>query len=215
MTVDKYFEKIVKRQREIEYSFPKSLNAPADLKQIEKIENRLGFQFTETLKELYLFANGSSVETSKEADNCLMPLHRFLNLSESLRYYNENIRNEVVFDELFTNWDTNERPGKKLFPFLADDSHCFWVDLNDSTKNFGRIYSAFYAGESPEYQFNSLTILFQVILESYERNIFFLDEYKELSCDYISYGELCQRLNPDIKYWEIATENWRQYLSNT
>jgi len=214
MTITTYFKKIIKRQTEIGYSFPKSLNHSADEKQIKEVENSLGFQFNDALRQLYLFANGSQTKTDMNVDDCLIPLHRFLSLSDAIVYYDNNIKNDFVFAELFGNWITNDKPGKKLFPFLADDLHCFWVDLNDTTENYGRIYVAFSGGESPEYQFNSLTILFQIILECYRKGIYYLDkEYDVLLCNFIKYGELCQKFNPDIKYWKIVTDIWKQHLA--
>lgn len=220
MTLISTFKKIIKRQKEIGYSFPDSLNHPANIKQIEKIENDLGFRFSNDLKKIYLFANGCKVRTSIEEEDCLIPGYRFLSLEEAGKYYEDNIQNKYVFDELFVHWETEKKPGVYLFPILADGIQCYWVDLNEASENYGKLYCAIKNGESPEYEFISLSVLFKIILKCYSETIFFLKDIsfsdsscQVLSCDFVRYGELCQKLNPDIQYWKIATETWRQYLN--
>jgi cell wall assembly regulator SMI1 len=210
MTTLTYFKKILLRQNEIGYSFPNSLNPPADIKQIKEIEQELGFELTTELRDLYLFANGTQIQ-SIGLDNCLIPLHRFLNLQDALKYYNDYVRNELLFNELFENWTTNTKPGKHLFPFIADDLHCYWVDLNNQSKNYGQLYSAINNGDSPEYEFSSLSIFFKFVLECYNKNIFFLKSENMLSWDFTRYWKLGRKLNPDIKYWKIVIENLQAY----
>jgi hypothetical protein len=64
----------------------------------------------------------------------------------------------------------------------------YWVDLNDSSPQYGRIYWTSTFPSSPGYAFNSLKAMFETLAEAYEKGIFYLDNdgylqtnYKELN----------------------------------
>lgn len=115
-------------------------------------------------------------------------------------YYYDNC---IQFEDSFKVWDTNYKPGKKLFPFLQDSSgDCYWVDLNEGSDNYNKVFWTNTYPESPAYQFISLRTMFETIAEGYQNNIFYLDEEGYLDLDYDAWGLLCKKLNPDIKYWD-------------
>ena len=92
---------------------------------------------------------------------------------------------------------------KKLFPFLEDGAgNCYWVDLNEGSNNYNRIYWTNTFGEDPDYLFESLTIMFQVISECYEKGIISLDEEGYLNSDNNLYYDIASKYNPNIKYWK-------------
>jgi cell wall assembly regulator SMI1 len=201
MTFTKYFDEIIKKQKEISYSFPYTLNPPASKLEIEQTEESVGFTFNNELKELFLVANGSR-RTNLFLG--LIPIHRLLTLTEAKNSYETNINNQEVYDQLFEDWETCEKPGRKLFPFLADYSgHTYWMDLNTDTVNYGKVYDALMSGESPFYAFESLTSMFKVIYECYADNVFYLDEIGWLESDSERFAESCIRNNPNIPYWKI------------
>ena len=93
--------------------------------------------------------------------------------------------------------------GQKLFPFIHDGAgNCYWVDLNEGTKNFGRLYWTNTFGDEPDYLFNSLTEFFEAIKRGYEQGIYTLDEECYLNCDYKKWGEICHEMDKSIKHWK-------------
>lgn len=198
MTITDCFKRIVKKQTEIGYHFPTILRPSATHEQIERTEKELGIKFNDELVELYSFAEGTTLdEVTPCGKTGLIPIHSFLNLQDAISYYQRGFEP----DEFFRNLDSGYRPGNKLFPFLEDGAgNCYWVDLNES-ENHGRLYWTNTFGDQPDYLFNSLTALFQVIDECYEQDIFTLDNDGYLDCNYTRFGQVAKKLNPDIDYW--------------
>ncbi len=198
MTITDCFKRIVKKQTEIGYYFPTIIRPPATRQQILETEGKLGLEFNDELIELYSFANGTTIdEVTPCGKTGLFPIHSFLNLQDSIDYYERGFEP----DDYFKNLDTGFKPNKKLFPFLDDGAgNCYWVDLNGN-ENHGRLYWTNTFGDQPDYLFNSLTAMFQVIQECYELNIFWLDDDGYLDCDYKAFGEVSKKYNPDIDYW--------------
>jgi cell wall assembly regulator SMI1 len=198
MTVTESFEIIVSRQKELGYYFPYILQPPASIDDIKRTEQALGFKLSPELIELYCFANGTSRDENPLGMIGLIPIHIFMNLEEAEEYYNHHI----PFEDSFITWDTNYKPGKQLFPFLQDSSgNCYWVDLNEGTENYNRIYWTNSYPDSPAYTFSSLTAMFETIAECYATNIFFLDEDGHLDKDYDQWGLICKKHNPEIQFW--------------
>jgi hypothetical protein len=201
MTLANYLDGIMEKQREIGYRFPETLFPPATIAEIENAEVDVGFKFCDELKQLFLYANGSEYTNNRHLG--LIPIHRLLTLDEAKRYFVDYVTNETMFDEAFENWETGERPGKCMFPFLADDSlHTYWLDLNIGSKNYGKVYDALMTGESPFYAYSSLITMLKVIYESYKENIFFLDENGWLEENTEEFVRVCKKYNSDISYWD-------------
>lgn len=200
MTIAQYFERIIKKQKEIGYYFPTIIRPPATLQQIEKTERKLNLKFNNELLELYLFADGTTLDQVTPCGKTgLIPIHTFLGLKEAEEYYQTGFEQ----DDLFRNSNTSYRPGNKLFPLLEDGAgNCHWVDLNN-TENHGRVYWTNTFGEQPDYLYNSLTSLFKVIDECYQQDIFKLDGDGYLNCDYTKFGQVSQKHNSDIEYWRV------------
>ncbi len=101
------------------------------------------------------------------------------------------------------NSDVDFKSALKLFPFLTDGAgNFFWVDLNIGTKNYNRIYWTNTFGEKPDYLYDSLTIMFQVISECYEKGIINVDSEGYLDSDYEKFGKIALHYNPNIDYWK-------------
>jgi len=110
-----------------------------------------------------------------------------MSLSNVIEYY----KNSIDIEESFLNFDTSFKPDKKLFPFLQDGcGNCYWVDLNENTENYNKIFWTNTFAENPDYIFDSLTIMFHLISEAYENGIFWLDEDGYLDCDFEAYEKL-------------------------
>ena len=198
MTITDCFKSIIEKQKKMGYHFPTIVRLPATPQQIKTIEEQLDLKFNNELVELYSFADGTTIdEVTPCGKTGLIPIHSFLNLQDSISYYQRGFEP----DEFFRNSDTGYRPGNKLFPFLEDGAgNCYWVDLNGD-ENHGRLYWTNTFGEQPDYLYNSLTTLFQVINECYEKNVFTLDNEGYLDCDYNKFGQVSRKYNPHIDYW--------------
>ena len=198
MTIVDFFKRIIEKQRKMGYHFPTIVRPPAKREQINAIEKQLDLEFNDELIELYSFADGTTIdEVTPSGKTGLIPIHNFLNLRDSVSYYQRGFEP----DEFFRNSESGYRPGDKLFPFLEDGAgNCYWVDLN-GTENQGRLYWTNTFGDQPDYLYNSLTTLFQVIDECYQQDIFTLDNDGYLDCDYERFGQVSKKYNPDIDYW--------------
>lgn len=190
---------IVNRLKELKYPLVKYLNKPLSNKSIIDWEDKFQFKFNNELKELYKLANGTAVDENTQSGLIgLIPIHLFLNMNDSLEYY----KSTIDYSDIFTHWETEFKPGKKLFPFLEDGAgNCYWLDLNQGTPNYGKIFWTNTYDESPDYLYNSLTNFMQVISESYEKGIMFLDEEGYLDCDYEAFDDLSANYNSELDYW--------------
>lgn len=184
------FKTILVKQKDLNYHFPNILRKSASLQEIAKIENTLGLNFNDELKELYLFADGTNIDSVTPSGlTGLIPIHNFLSLEDAVIYYNQS----VEFEESFRNWTKDFQPAKQLFPFLEDGAgNCYWVDLNEKTSNYGKIFWTNTFGTDPDYTYDSLTNMFEVIAEAYITNIIFLDSDGYLDCDFKAFDKLSE-----------------------
>jgi hypothetical protein len=198
-SITENFTIIIEKQKKIGYYFPEILHPPATTQQIVEAEKMLGLKFSGELVELYSFANGTSRDDNPLGIIGLIPIFMFASLEEAVQHYKINIQ----FEESFVEWDTNYKPGNKLFPILQNGSGDFyWVDLNLGTENYGKIYFTNTLPHSPGYTFNSLTAMFETIEECYNSNVIFLDEENYLEDDGTKWAEVCKKNNPNLKYWD-------------
>ncbi|MEI6821521.1 MAG: SMI1/KNR4 family protein [Bacteroidota bacterium] len=198
-TISESFRFIINKQIEIGYYMPKILREPANSIDIEKTENELEVKFNEELLELYSLADGINLDIKAITGLIdLIPNYYFLSLNNAKQFY----KSHIEFQDLFLNQTTNIKPDVKLFPFLEDGSgNCYWVDLNIESDNYKRIYWTNTYGEEPDYLFESLTIMFQVISECYEKGIIKLNSEGYLEKDYDMFASIASIYNPKIKYW--------------
>ena len=147
--------------------------------------------FNRELFDLYSIADG--IENDHKTPSGLLgliPIHEFMSLTNAIAYYNS----WIDFEDTFLNWDTNFKPDKKLFPFLHDGAgNCYWVDLNDHTKNYNKIFWTNTFGDNPDYKYDSLTIMFHIIAESYEKGLFWTDNEGFLDCDLEAFDNLVDK----------------------
>lgn len=190
-TISESFKIIIDKQKQLDYYMPKILRQPANLTDIEVAESKLNLKFNNELIELYSIADG--IENDCKTPSGLLgltPIHEFMSLTNAIDYY----KSHIDFEDSFLNWDTNFKPDKKLFPFLQDGAgNCYWVDLNENTKNYNWIFWTNTFGDNPDYKFDSLTIMFYVIAESYEIGIFWTDNEGYLDCDYDAFDKLIDK----------------------
>jgi len=184
------FKIIIAKQNDLNYHFPNILRKSASFEDIAKAENALSLNFNDELKELYLFADGTDIDNVTPSGlTGLIPIHNFLSLENAVIYYNQSID----FKESFHNLTKDFRSGKQLFPFLEDGAgNCYWVDLNEKTSDYGRIFWTNTFGADPDYTYNSLTSMFEVIAEAYLTDIMFLDDDHYLDCDFEAFGKLSE-----------------------
>ncbi|WP_316840513.1 SMI1/KNR4 family protein [Pedobacter gandavensis] len=187
-SITESFKIILTKQKDLNYHFPNILRQSASLQDMLKIETALGLTFNAELKELYLFADGTDIDNATRSGlTGLIPIHNFLSLEDAVSYYHQS----MDFEESFHNWTKDSKPGKQLFPFLEDGAgNCYWVDLNEETPNYGRIFWTNTFGADPEYVYNSLTAMFEVIAEAYHTNVMFLDDDGYLDCDFKAFDDL-------------------------
>jgi cell wall assembly regulator SMI1 len=198
-TITTCFKQIISKQKELRYPMPEMLRSPAGVNEISDVEARLGLKFNDELTELYLLANGIELDgTSPSGFTGLIPIHDFLSLKDAVIYYEQGI----AFSESFHNWKYNFSVREKLFPFLDDNAgNCYWVDLNEGTSNFGKIFWTNTFGADPDYTYNSLTIMFNVIAECYATGIINTDEEGYLDCDYDGFCLVSKKYNPDLLFY--------------
>jgi len=184
------FRIILIKQTELNYHFPTILRKPASLQEIAKTETALGLTFNAELKALYLFADGTDIDSVTPSGlTGLIPIHNFLSIEDAVSYY----KRSMEFQESFHNWTKDFQPGKQLFPFLEDGAgNCYWVDLNEQTPDYSRIFWTNTFGAEPDYTYNSLTDMFAVIAEAYRTDVIFVDQDGYLDCDFDAFDELSQ-----------------------
>ncbi|WP_158826729.1 SMI1/KNR4 family protein [Mucilaginibacter lacusdianchii] len=185
------FISILYKQKKLNYYFPNIVRKPATLQEIARTEEALNLTFNDELKELYFVADGTDFQAMTPSGfTGLIPIHSFLSLSDAVEYY----RQSMEYEESFHNHTKDFEPGKQLFPFLEDGAgNCYWVDLNEGTPSYGRIYWTNTFGQEPDYTYNSLTRMFEVIAEAYQKDIMFLDEDGYLDCDFEAFDKLSER----------------------
>lgn len=184
------FRTILIKQKELNYHFPEILRKSATMQDIAKTEEALALTFNTELKELYLFADGTNIDSITPSGlTGLIPIHNFLSLEDAITYY----RQSMEFEESFHNWTKDFQPGKQLFPFLEDGAgNCYWVDLNEKTPDYGRIFWTNTFAADPDYIYNSLTSMFEVIAEAYRTGIMFVDGDGYLDCDFRAFDKLSE-----------------------
>jgi len=193
------FKQIISKQKELRYAMPEMLRSPAGVKEISDVEARLGLTFNNELIELYLLADGIEIDGAIPSGfTGLIPIHDFLSLKDAVNYYEHGI----VFKESFHNLKYSFFVREKLFPFLDDNAgNCYWVDLNEGTANFGKIFWTNTFGTDPAYTYNSLTIMFNVIAECYTVGIINTDDEGYLDCDYDGFDLVAKKYNPDLLFY--------------
>ncbi|PHI18016.1 hypothetical protein CEQ90_20160 [Lewinellaceae bacterium SD302] len=190
---------IIKYQKELGYHMPNVLNPPANDKKIEQTEITLGLSFNKELVELFKTVNGIR-QDGKTACGLtgIIPIHDLLDLDAAANY-----SNYMDWDEHIDIYELTYDFGHKMFPFIHDGAgNCYWVDLNEGTKNYGKLYWTNTFGDQPSYLFNSLTDFFEAIKIGYQQEIFILDEDGYLDCNYKKWGEICHSLDQSISYWK-------------
>lgn len=214
-SITENFNIILDIQTQIGYDYKSVLLTPADEFAIKKTEAALNMRFSKEMRELYSFANGTkswSDATDSEKRTCmigLMPFWIFLNLSDAETYYWTSAKDLYQRDDRYENWfqmwDSDFIPGKNLFPLMQDGSgDCYWLDLNEDSEHYGKIYYTTTLVDSPDYAFTSLTSMFQTIAECYEQKVFsFSIEENLLKEDYGKFGIIARKNNPELKdYWD-------------
>jgi cell wall assembly regulator SMI1 len=193
ITLQNYFDRIINKQKQLDYFFTKIIRPPADAQLIAQAEEAIGLTFNNELKELYSFADGTDPGTKEPSGKiALIPIHEFLSLESAIEHY----KIQIQFTESFVNYETNYKPGKKLFPFLYDGAgNFYWVDLNNNSENYGKIFWTNTFGDDPDYKFSSLTIFFRVICECYETGVMKLDEEGYLECDGDLFEQISEKYN--------------------
>ncbi len=199
MKLSNHFENIINKQKSLDFNFSDVLRPAADKILITRTEQILNVEFNNELNELYTFADGTIVRTERNSLLCIIPFYDILSLTDAVEYYKAALNGVANF----YNSDKNYSPGKKLFPFLEEDGgDCYWVDLNKETENYNKIYMTALALE-PDYLFNSLNSMFETIAECYEKGIISLDADGILSCDYVAWGQVAEKNNPNLDYWKL------------
>ena len=205
-TITNSFNSIVDLQKKAGYPFPSLLQSPATLEQINLIEKSLRLRFNNELCELYFLANGTNLynQDLPLGKMGLIPIHCFLDLSAAEQYYDQLIGiSNPKTNDFFYNGETNFKPEEKLFPILDDSGGtCYWVDLNERTPNYSKIFYTNVDGEYPDYVFDNLTSMFATFAECYESSIIFVDREGFLNCHYYEYYKIASKYNPTIKYWK-------------
>ncbi|MFT3945345.1 MAG: SMI1/KNR4 family protein [Agriterribacter sp.] len=192
-----YLTIIIDKQREMYYAMPKYLRKPVKISLIKEVESQLRILFNQELYDLFSFADGVDYNGKPSSIIGIIPNYILLSLENCVGYYKEVIEH----DDLFFNPEKEYHPGKKLFPIMNNDGNCYWVDLNDTSENYGKIYWTNTDGEYPDYHFESLTSFFKTISQCYENGFITVDN-ENLVCDYYAWGKVAMENNPSILYWK-------------
>ena len=197
-TITENFRIIVEKQSLMGYFFPTVLRPPASLEEIRSVETKINFKFNKELIELYSIHDGIDVPEIACGLLGLVPVHIFMKLEEATKYCIDRLYQEDQFE----NSTKKYKPDLKLFPFLNEDGRCYWVDLNEGTKHYGKIYYCNSYYSEPDYAFESLTSMFETIAECYGQGVFYLEEEGYLS-ENDTWYEIAKKNNPTLtEYWE-------------
>lgn len=177
------------------------LRKPATKAAIARAEKAANLKFNDELTALYSFADGIDVDnTAPSGLMGLIPLYVFMKLEDGIAYLQQMHQFETEYNDLVETEIVTLLP-EKVFPFLNLDGDCYWVDLNEESKHYNKVYWTNTLGEPPAYVFNSLTSMFKTIAECYETGILRLNEKGHLKCDYDAWNKQARSNNPGIKYW--------------
>lgn len=89
-----------------------------------------------------------------------------------------------------------------LLGLVPIHGRCYWVDLNEGTRHYGKIYYCNSYFSEPDYAFESLTTMFQTIAECYEHGAFYLEPEGYLA-ENDKWYDLAKKNNPSlIPYWD-------------
>jgi len=198
-TIKENLSYIIESQKKMGYHMPSIINPPATNEEIKEAEEKIKMNFNDELIELFKTINGITLDGKTPSGlTGIIPIHDLLSLHAAIDY-----SSNMDWEQHIEMYEINYELGNKLFPFIHDGAgNCYWVDLNEGTKNHGRLYWTNTFGSDPDYLFNSLTGFFEAIKRGYEKEIFTREEDGHLNCDYQKWGEICHALNPTITYWK-------------
>ena len=197
-TIRENINYIISAQKDLGYHMPSIINPPATEKEIRIVEEKIGLKFNAALIELFGTVNGIQLDGKTPSGlTGIIPIYDLLSLNDAIDYYNE-----MNWDDHKDIYEIEYELGHQLFPFIHDGAgNCYWVDLNEGTDNYGKLYWTNTFGDRPDYLFNSLEFFFEAIKRGYERGIFSLDEEGYLNCQYKGWGVICHELDKSIAYW--------------
>jgi cell wall assembly regulator SMI1 len=172
MSITQYFYRIIQKQEEIGYDYARFLNAPATKKDIHDAERELGFPLNDELKELYGVANGLNTDLNEVMPSGkidLIPLQSFANLQCAIR----DSKEYLDFAEEMLSKHLGAAPNQKMLLFLYDGAHTqYWVDLNNGSQDYGKVWLIQGYGDPCGIVFQSVTSMFEAICYCYESGLF-------------------------------------------
>lgn len=193
------FNEIIKLQQEMDYKMPELLNVGVKDDCISRIEDNYGLRFTEDLKALYMQHNGvHDSESLPMGLISLIPRYVFLSLEDAIKY-KDGMDWEEDFYEFY---EIEGFIGEDHFPFLDGSSgDCYWINLNEKSKNYGRIFWTNTLSIEPDYLFISLDSMLKCILQAYKGKIIYVDDDTGfLNIDYDAWHALCLNIDGS-EYW--------------
>lgn len=158
--------------------------------EIAAIENDLPLHFTDELRELYGWRNGTVVEKSDSlGDIHFLPLFYFLSIEEALEIYRV-YRNS---DEWKHSW----------FPIFSDDGGDFLV-AECSKENTSTSPVIYYFHDDPEKtaEYQSITAMMQTLDSAFDEGAFFLDADGWIDQHEDQYREIARRFSPRLDIWK-------------
>ena len=197
-TIKENINYILESQRNMGYHMPTIINSPASDKEIIEAERNIGMIFNDELKDLFKTINGIDIDGETPSGlTGIIPIHELLSLKGAISY-----SNNMDWNEHKEMYEIEYEFGSNLFPFIHDGAgNCYWVDLNEGTNNYGRLYWTNTFGDEPDYLFNSLTEFFEAVKIGYEKGIYTLDKEGYLNSDYKEWSKICHELDKSISYW--------------
>jgi hypothetical protein len=199
-TITECFNIIHNEIRNLNYSLFDRFQAPAELECIGETEYELDLKFNKELIELYSCSNGTKLDTITPIGmSGLFPLYMFMSLVDAKKHYGFRIP--------YLKWDLAELSLKptdtKIFPVFHDGGGAsYWIDLNPSSGNNNKIFWIPIPGEYPEYHFDSLTNMMNVICDCYLKKVFFIDQTGYLQEKPEEFRRIAGKYNPKVKYWQ-------------
>lgn len=155
---------------------------PADVNFKEKWLAHFGF-LPAFFEEIYSICNGTKPEIEEQIYFDFLPGFRLMQVDEIMKLHQQ----EQMFGLEY----------ETTIPFLADYAGCYYGYAKINNKECIVLITE----EGIEILHEEISLFWKTVIAFYEEDVYFLDEEGFLSYDFEKEGDIGQKYNAGVKYW--------------